>query len=105
MTSLVNITYATTTGASSDLALRLSYRLKRKGYATRVRSFETADLPWNDDATKGSSVHVFMISTTGEGQEPSAMTEAWNRLCKKRTTLCDTCYYTIYGLGDSSYEK
>jgi len=111
MDPVIHLTYATSTGTSQDVATRLSYKLRERGYRTQIRPINEAELPWNEPHHKHentqfeSSVHIFFISTAGQGHEPIAMAKVWKELCKKKAKIYNTCYYTIYGLGDSSYEK
>jgi sulfite reductase alpha subunit-like flavoprotein len=50
---------------------------------------------------------VFVVSTTGDGDLPLTMKKFWNFLMRK--TLSSTCLttvsFSVFGLGDSSYEK
>ncbi len=50
---------------------------------------------------------IFVVSTTGSGHEPRAMTPLWNMLL--RADLPDDLFedlaFATFGLGDSAYEK
>jgi len=50
---------------------------------------------------------VFVVSTTGSGQEPRSMTALWNMLLRSDlpNDILEDLHFTVFGLGDSSYEK
>ncbi|KAK2465532.1 hypothetical protein APHAL10511_002424 [Amanita phalloides] len=50
---------------------------------------------------------VFVVSTTGSGQEPRSMTPFWDMLLRSDlpNDLFEDMIFTIFGLGDSAYEK
>jgi sulfite reductase alpha subunit-like flavoprotein len=50
---------------------------------------------------------IFIVSTTGSGQEPRSMTSFWNMLLRSDlpNDLFEDLTFTIFGLGDTAYEK
>jgi sulfite reductase alpha subunit-like flavoprotein len=50
---------------------------------------------------------IFVVSTTGSGQEPRSMTMLWNTLLRSDlpNDLLEDLHFAVFGLGDSSYEK
>ena len=50
---------------------------------------------------------VFVVSTTGSGQEPRSMTTLWNMLLRSDlpNDILEDLRFAVFGLGDSSYEK
>jgi sulfite reductase alpha subunit-like flavoprotein len=50
---------------------------------------------------------LFVISTTGSGQEPRSMTLFWNMLLRSElpNDLFEDMTFAIFGLGDTAYEK
>ena len=50
---------------------------------------------------------IFVVSTTGSGQEPRSMTTLWNTLLRSDlpNDLLEDLHFAVFGLGDSSYEK
>jgi sulfite reductase alpha subunit-like flavoprotein len=50
---------------------------------------------------------IFVVSTTGSGQEPRLMTTLWNMLLRSDLPddLLEDLRFAVFGLGDSSYEK
>jgi len=53
------------------------------------------------------SLVVFIVSTTGDGEEPDNMKQAWRFLLRKSLAADSLCglRYGLFGLGDSSYPK
>jgi sulfite reductase alpha subunit-like flavoprotein len=50
---------------------------------------------------------IFVVSTTGSGQEPRSMTPFWHMLLRSDLPgdLFEDLTFTIFGLGDTAYEK
>ncbi|KAI0363943.1 riboflavin synthase domain-like protein [Pilatotrama ljubarskyi] len=50
---------------------------------------------------------IFVVSTTGSGHEPRAMTPLWNMLLRADLPedLFEDLAFAVFGLGDSAYEK
>ncbi|TFY74580.1 hypothetical protein EWM64_g9432 [Hericium alpestre] len=50
---------------------------------------------------------VFVVSTTGTGKEPRAMTPLWNMLLRSDLPpdLFEDLEFAVFGLGDTAYEK
>ncbi|KAI8048571.1 hypothetical protein BDF22DRAFT_746813 [Syncephalis plumigaleata] len=50
---------------------------------------------------------VFIVSTTGQGEEPDNMKKFWRFLLRKDLpkNVLSQLEYSVFGLGDSSYEK
>lgn len=50
---------------------------------------------------------VFIVSTTGSGSDPRAMNGLWSLLARAELPrdLFEGFKYTVFGLGDSAYEK
>ncbi|KAH7100415.1 riboflavin synthase domain-like protein [Auriculariales sp. MPI-PUGE-AT-0066] len=97
------VLFATETGNSLDVAQRIAKQARRRYFSTRVVSMD--DYPLADLIEE--SLVVFVLSTTGCGQEPRPMTPLWNRLLHPGLTgdLFDHLDFAVFGLGDSSYEK
>ena len=53
------------------------------------------------------TIVVFVVSTTGTGQEPRAMTPMWQMLLRADLPpdIFEEMNFAVFGLGDSSYEK
>ena len=50
---------------------------------------------------------IFVVSTTGSGQEPRSMTMLWKMLLRSDLppNFLEDMRFAVFGLGDSSYEK
>jgi sulfite reductase alpha subunit-like flavoprotein len=50
---------------------------------------------------------IFVVSTTGSGQEPRSMTPLWTMLLRAElpTDLLEDTHFAVFGLGDTAYEK
>ena len=50
---------------------------------------------------------IFVVSTTGSGQEPRTMATLWNMLLRSDlpNDFLDDMHFAVFGLGDSAYEK
>ncbi len=50
---------------------------------------------------------LFVVSTTGSGVEPRAMTPLWNNLLRSDlpSDALEDLLFSVFGLGDSGYEK
>ncbi|EFI26889.1 NADPH-ferrihemoprotein reductase [Coprinopsis cinerea okayama7 len=97
------ILYATETGNSQDCADYIARQCRRIAFRCRVVSMDKYSLP---DLISEPLV-IFVVSTTGSGVEPRAMTALWNMLL--RSELPDDLFeglpFTVFGLGDTGYEK
>ncbi|KAG2005800.1 NADPH-ferrihemoprotein reductase [Coprinopsis cinerea AmutBmut pab1-1] len=97
------ILYATETGNSQDCADYIARQCRRIAFRCRVVSMDKYSLP---DLISEPLV-IFVVSTTGSGVEPRAMTALWNMLL--RSELPDDLFeglpFAVFGLGDTGYEK
>lgn len=104
------ILYGSQTGTAKFAAEELCRELSKYDFNTVVMSLEDYDflnLP-------EENMIIFIVATTGKvifnigyGEPPSSMKKIWQFLLRKdlpNDSLC-TLNYTIFGLGDSSYEK
>ncbi|KAJ6612272.1 hypothetical protein B0H10DRAFT_2053037 [Mycena sp. CBHHK59/15] len=97
------ILYATETGTAQDLADRLARQCRRIHFACRVLSTDKYSL---SDLISETLV-LFVISTTGSGSEPRAMTAMWKILLRSDLPpdLFDELSFAVFGLGDTAYEN
>ncbi|KZV82038.1 riboflavin synthase domain-like protein [Exidia glandulosa HHB12029] len=97
------VLYATETGNSLDIAERVAREARRRHFHTRVTSMD--DYPLAELINE--HLVIFVLSTTGAGQEPRPMAPLWNMLLRSDlpNDLFDHLDYAVFGLGDSSYEK
>ncbi|KAJ6577333.1 riboflavin synthase domain-like protein [Mycena capillaripes] len=99
----VLILYATETGTARDVAERLARQCRRVHFTCRVLSTDKYSL---SDLISETLV-LFVISTTGSGSEPRAMTLMWKTLLRSDlpADLFDDLSFAVFGLGDTAYEK
>ncbi|KAJ7116343.1 hypothetical protein C8R44DRAFT_792242 [Mycena epipterygia] len=99
----VLILYATETGAAQEVAERLARQCRRIHFTCRVLSTDKYSL---SDLISEPLV-LFVISTTGSGSEPRAMTLMWKTLLRSNlpVDLFDELSFAVFGLGDTAYEK
>ncbi|KAL8549777.1 hypothetical protein ACS0TY_008566 [Phlomoides rotata] len=98
------ILYASQTGNAMDAAERLGREAERRGCPSvsvlSMDEFQPRDLP-NKEAV------IFVVSTTGQGDNPDPMKGFWRFLLQKNLTRdwLKGVNYAVFGLGDSSYQK
>ncbi|KAL6521519.1 multidrug-resistance type transporter [Orobanche gracilis] len=98
------ILYASQTGNAMDAAERIGREAKRHGCLSvsvlSIDELRPHDLP-NKEAV------IFVVSTTGQGENPDSMKEFWRFLLQKNLTRewLKGVHYAVFGLGDSSYQK
>ena len=101
MTCSATIIYASQTGNAQDVASQVEDTLLRLHYVTKLRSADEYDLQQlvEDDLV------LFVISTTGQGDVPDSMKDFWKAFLsvKLPLDLLSTLYFSVFGLGDSSY--
>lgn len=97
------ILYATETGNSLDAAERIAREARRRHFLTTVASVDTYDPPQLFDKL----LVIFVLATTGSGEEPRPMKPLWQQLLRADlpTNLFDEMEFTVFGLGDSAYER
>ena len=97
------ILYGSQTGTAKLAAEELERELCRYDYKTStmaMNSYDIMDLP-------EENFIIFIVSTTGYGEAPSNMKNFWKFLLRKDLPedSLENLKFTIFGLGDSSYEK
>lgn len=120
----LTITYATETGTAEDVADRLARLCRCLHIHARVHNMEAYSpvrlqafsqssglVSTHSTTPQGELINehliIFVVSTTGSGREPRAMTPLWQMLL--RADLPDDLFedmtFAVFGLGDTSYEK
>ena len=97
------ILYMTQTGTSQDVALRISRQAQRKRFSVTVS--DVADYDVTDLVSE--SLVLFVVSTTGQGEFPTASRAFWNFLLRKgipEDILADV-HFAAFGLGDTTYPR
>ncbi|CAA0814372.1 NADPH-dependent diflavin oxidoreductase 1 [Striga hermonthica] len=98
------ILFASQTGNAMDAAERLGREAERRGCPSvsvlSIDEFQPSNLP-NKEAV------IFVVSTTGQGENPDSMKSFWRFLLQKNLTRewLKGVHYAVFGLGDSSYQK
>lgn len=103
MTHRYKILYASQTGTAEDIAYKVHSELWSIGLKFSISSADEIDI----DELPNSTVVIFIISTTGDGEMPASMNHLWRFLLKKslRNDSLLNVRLAVFGLGDSSYEK
>ncbi|KAG1894560.1 riboflavin synthase domain-like protein [Suillus fuscotomentosus] len=97
------ILYATETGTAQEAADRIARECRRVHFHCRVQSMDA----YPPETLISEHLVIFVVSTTGWGAEPRAMSSLWNMLL--RSDLPDDLFenmdFCVFGLGDTAYEK
>ena len=98
------ILYASDTGNAEDVA----YGLYNTLLHNNIKNLTIQDVEdYNITMLSNKQNIIFIISTAGEGEVPPTMKSFWNCLLKRNlsASYLNQVSYTVFGLGDSSYEK
>jgi sulfite reductase alpha subunit-like flavoprotein len=97
------ILYGSQTGTAEEVAYDLARESSRRRVPVEVSGVDDFDL----ENLLLASLVVFVVSTTGQGEPPSNMCKFWKAVMKKGLPvgLFSNMNYTVFGLGDSSYEN
>ncbi|KAJ3811563.1 riboflavin synthase domain-like protein [Lentinula aff. lateritia] len=97
------ILYATETGTAQEVADCVALECRRIHIRCRVLSMDT----YSEEDLVSETLVIFVVSTTGSGAEPRAMSDLWNKLLRADlpSDLFEDVHFTVFGLGDTAYEK
>ncbi|XP_006455610.1 hypothetical protein AGABI2DRAFT_210044 [Agaricus bisporus var. bisporus H97] len=97
------ILFATETGTAQDIADRIARESRNLLFKSQVVSVDCYTL---ENLVEEDFV-IFVVSTTGSGVEPRAMTPMWNMLLSANLPpdLFEDLSFAVFGLGDTSYDK
>ncbi|KAJ4480982.1 hypothetical protein J3R30DRAFT_3462879 [Lentinula aciculospora] len=97
------ILYATETGTAQEVADRVARECRRIHICSQVLSMDA----YSAEDLISEILVIFIVSTTGSGAEPRAMTVLWNKLLRSDLPpdLFEDVHFTVFGLGDTAYEK
>ncbi|KAK4166793.1 NADPH-dependent diflavin oxidoreductase 1 [Cladorrhinum sp. PSN259] len=98
------VLYGSETGNSQDIAIELGQIAQRLHFQTTVDEMDSFKL---SDLLRASLV-IFVTSTTGQGDMPKNTQKFWKNLRREKLTNSNclrSVRFTIFGLGDSSYQK
>lgn len=113
------ILYATETGTAQETADRIARECRRVHFHCRVQSMDAYPpvggfpivVTWCSRPAQETLISehlvIFVVSTTGWGAEPRAMTSLWNMLLRSDLPedLFEDMDFCVFGLGDTAYEK
>lgn len=98
------ILYATETGNALDAAERIAREALRRHIRTSIHSVDS----YTPQSLIDEPIVVFVLSTTGSGEEPRSMKTLWRSHLLRSdlpADLFDEMMFTVFGLGDSAYER
>ena len=98
---IMEIIYASQTGNSEFYSKVLARMLYERGLEVSVSSVEDCSIL---SLVEKERQMIFVCSTTGQGTVPSAMKRFWSELLRVNMPPLPKLSYTVFGLGDSSYE-
>ncbi|CAF2081514.1 unnamed protein product [Rotaria magnacalcarata] len=97
------ILYGSQTGTAEEIAERISREALRYFFCPIVLSLNDISI----DDLKEKQCAIFIVATTGQGDDPDNMKlffeSLWN--CRADRTLLQNLNFAVLGLGDSSYLK
>jgi len=97
------VLFGSQTGTAQEVAERVGREATRLHFSVVVSAMDSFPLPNLPTAP----LVVYVVSTTGQGEEPDNMRKAWKFLLRRSlppTSLQDQAF-GVLGLGDSSYPK
>ncbi|XP_071820437.1 NADPH-dependent diflavin oxidoreductase 1-like isoform X2 [Apostichopus japonicus] len=97
------ILFGSQTGTAQDVAERLGRDAKRRHFAVKLMPLDS----YNVSNLIQETLAVFVVATTGQGDEPDNMRKFWKFLLRKdlpKESLV-RLKFAVLGLGDSSYPK
>ena len=95
--------YATQTNTARYAGEELGREALKRDLKTKIMAFDEYTI-FNLPTEK---LAVFIVATTGDGDPPTPMINAWKFLLRKDLPpgSLANLNFTVFGLGDSSYEK
>jgi len=100
----VKCIYGTVTGKSQSIAEQIVNEFLAREIQVDLYSFEEFNKSWT---LEDLDVVIFVSSTTGDGEQPEALTKFWRKLRPKTLAGNFLSYlnFTILGLGDTNYNQ
>jgi len=98
--NLINVLYASETGNTEDVAIRLGRDLKNREVPVKVQSFAEVEL----EDIKSMKTVIVLAATAGQGEIPGGAIPAHEEM--KSCTELDCLKgikFAVFGMGDSSY--
>lgn len=101
---LLEIFFGSQTGTAEDVSERFSCMARSTGIECRIRPLDS--ITSIDDF---GIYNLFIVATTGDGEEPENMRQFWKLIMRKSLSLNSNIlshiHYGLIGLGDSTYPK
>jgi sulfite reductase alpha subunit-like flavoprotein len=98
---LLEILFGSQTGTAEDVSERFSCMARSTGVQCRVRPLDSV----KSIEDLGPYI-LFIVSTTGDGEEPENMRQFWRLIMRKSlSSVLSHIHYGLIGLGDSTYPK
>ena len=100
------ILYGTEVGNSEDVTKRITWEAKRRRARVLATPLSAYDYDKLENPVDCNTVHLFIISTLGQGEVPTNAIPFWKKLMRKNhAQLDEKLKAAVIGLGDSSYAK
>ncbi|CAM9910759.1 unnamed protein product [Pylaiella littoralis] len=98
--------FGSETETAQEVAEYVASLAGRRGFAAAAVSLDSVPI----SQVMESSLAVFVVSTTGDGEVPSNMSTFWRFLLRRecrglRGDCLETMTFAVFGLGDSGYAK
>ena len=101
---LLEILFGSQTGTAEDVSERFSCMARSTGVSCRVRSLDSIT-----SIEELGTYNLFIVATTGDGEEPENMRQFWRFIMRKSLSavpdVLSHMHYGLIGLGDSTYPK
>ncbi len=96
------VLFATMTGNAEDAAEQIAKRLRKTGHEVTVANIER----YTPAKLAALTCPVlFSVSTWGDGEPPDEALDFWETLVDLPAGGLDGLCYSVYALGDSSYDE
>ena len=103
---IMNVLYGSETGTAKDISESLAYKLYKHEIPQSEITISSIDNFNFNDKTLTSRPFIFILATCGQGDPPKNMKNWYNQtILNSLIKSTPIKYYTILGLGDSSYTK
>ena len=100
----LDIFFGSQTGTAEDVSERFSCMARSTGIECRIRPLDS--ITSMDDLGRFT---LFIVSTTGDGEEPENMRQFWRLIMRRSLStvpgILSNIHYALIGLGDSTYPK
>eukprot|EP00903_Cladosiphon_okamuranus_P014088 g13095.t1 len=97
------ILYGSETGTAQEVAEYVAGMARRRGFDAAATALDSVPV----QQVLESSLAVFVVSTTGDGEVPSNMSTFWRFLLRRGLPgdCLESMRFAVFGLGDSGYAK